>query len=194
MEIANATKSTVRRAKAEARPARTPGTPVTQRVAAEIQASLDSEWIPRIYRERVLSQRTRPFRLQTAHGNSKTRVSVEHTLLGVELKIGRRRMLCPDLATARYLAVFARAGCIEIAVPYNITKISRLADELETSWERMMLLATERADSMSRMLLSRVRLTLMANLRREIEVAGDGKQVALDVYPLIKSKSQAHSV
>ena len=52
-------------------------------------------------------------------------------------------MLCPDLATARYLAVFARLGVKLIAIPYDITKISQFADELESSWHRMFLLVDE---------------------------------------------------
>lgn len=199
MNITTTTKSTTRRTKTESRIAR-PRVPIVQRIAAEIALALDGEWIPHIYRERVLSQRTRPYQLQIKEGETRARVSVEHTLLGIELKIGRRRMLCPDLATARYLAVFARAGCAGVAVPYNITKISCLADEMETSWERMMLLATEHgdgdvsADSPGRASLSRIRLTLIANLRREIEAAGDGKQVTLDVYPFTKFKPRAHNI
>ncbi len=73
------------------------------------------------------------------------RVVIQHTLLGVELKLGRKRLLCPDLATARYLSVFARIGCQDVAVPYDITKISHLADELESSWYRMLLLADQEA-------------------------------------------------
>ena len=53
-------------------------------------------------------------------------------MLGIELKVANRRLLCPDLATARYLSVFARLGCDVIAVPYDITQISRIADELES--------------------------------------------------------------
>lgn len=199
MNLTSTTKSTARRAKTEPRIAR-PRAPIVQRITTEIESALDAEWIPRIYRERVLSQRTRPYHLQIKERETRARVSVEHTLLGIELKIGRRRMLCPDLATARYLAVFARAGCAGVAVPYNITKISRLADEMETSWERMMLLATEHgggdvgAGSPGRASLSRIRLALVANLRREIEAAGDGKQVALDVYPSTKSMSRAHNI
>ena len=74
------------------------------------------------------------------------RVEIQHTLLGVELKLGRKRLLCPDLATARYLSVFARLGCQDVALPYDITKISQLADELESSWYRMLLLAEQEAD------------------------------------------------
>ena len=63
-----------------------------------------------------------------------------HTLLGIELKIGNRALLCPDLATARYLAVFAQAGCEVIAMSFDITQISWILDELGSRWHRMMLL------------------------------------------------------
>src|SRR6266576_367787 len=92
----------------------------------QIKAQLDAAWLPLLYRERVLKSRTRAYKFPRLAVNA--RVEVHHTLLGIELKAGRRRMLCPDLATARYLSVFARAGCEFVAVPYDITKISQLAD------------------------------------------------------------------
>ena len=107
--------------------------------AEQVKTELAQTWLPRIYRERVRSERTRSYRFEGL--TRKARVEIQHTLLGVELKAGRRRLLCPDLATARYLSVFARAGCEQVAVPYDITKISQLADELESSWHRMLLLA-----------------------------------------------------
>ena len=102
--------------------------------AAQVKAELGDAWLPHIYRERIRSRRTRAYHF--AGLTSSSRVEIQHTLLGVELKIGRRRLLCPDLATARYLAVFARAGCPDFAVPYDITKISQLADELEWVGQR----------------------------------------------------------
>src|SRR5258708_1311482 len=106
-------------------------------ICAEIVGQLGPQALAAIYRERILSQRTRQYELRTARNAS---VEVLHTLLGIELKVGNRRLLCPDLATARYLAVFARLGCEVVAVPYDITQISRIADELESSWHRMLLL------------------------------------------------------
>src|SRR5580765_3547607 len=106
-----------------------------------IQEQLGESWLPRIYRERILKLRTRSYHFESA--KPAVRVDIQHTLLGVELKVGRRRLLCPDLATARYLSVFARLGCQDVAVPYDITKISHLADELESSWFRMLLLMDE---------------------------------------------------
>jgi len=96
----------------------------------QIQAKLGETWLPRIYRERILRLRTRSYHFETA--NPKARIDIQHTLLGVELKIGRRRLLCPDLATARYLSVFARVGATDVAVPYDITKISPLCAFINT--------------------------------------------------------------
>ena len=39
-----------------------------------------------------------------------------------------------------YLQVFARIGCQEVAIPYDITKISTIADDLESSWQKILLL------------------------------------------------------
>jgi hypothetical protein len=98
-------------------------------------------------------------------------------LLGVELKVGRKRLSCPDLATARYLAVFARLGVAAVAVPYDITRTSPLADELESSWQRMLLLIEHRASERSPALRARLRRTLIGAARREIEEAGAGAAV-----------------
>jgi hypothetical protein len=143
-----------------------------QQVAEEIKATLDEMWIPSIYREHIRSLRTRSSHLSAPP--KKTDVEIQHTLLGVELKIGRHRMMCPDLATARYLAVFARAGCPDVAVPYDISRISRLADELESAWHRMLLLVERAAAERSVAFRSRLRNLLIADVRREIEEAGAG--------------------
>src|SRR2546430_316380 len=91
----------------------------------EIEREMGDSWLPRIYRERVLSLRTRAYEFPARAKNAKA--EIHHTLLGIELKVGRRRLLCPDLTTARYLAVFARIGCRAAAIPYDITKISLVA-------------------------------------------------------------------
>ena len=131
--------------------------------------------MPRIYRERILKLRTRSYHFDNPSASA--HVVIQHTLLGVELKVGRKRLLCPDLATARYLSVFARIGCKDVAVPYDITKISHLADELESSWYRMLLLIEQEARAESGKLKSRVRGLLLAKVRAEIEEAGPGTRV-----------------
>ena len=140
--------------------------------AAQVKAELDDAWLPHIYRERIRSKRTRSYHF--AGLTKEPRVEIQHTLLGVELKAGRRRLLCPDLATARYLSVFARAGCEHVAVPYDITRISQLADELESSWHRMFLLADHHAAGKSEALRTRIRRVLVKNIKAEISAAGAG--------------------
>src|SRR2546425_7299240 len=141
-------------------------------VASEIEITMDESWLPRIYRERILKMRTRAYEFPALPKNATPQI--HHTLLGIELKVGRRRMLCSDLATARYLAVFARLGCKAIAIPYDITKISQVADELESSWHRMLLLAEQRGHHDSESARARVRRLLIDRVRDQIATAGAG--------------------
>ena len=142
---------------------------------AEIEHQLGDSWLPRVYREQILKIRTRSYQFpQLARGAAP---EIHHTLLGIELKVGRRRLFCPDLATARYLAVFARIGCKAVAVPYDITLISRLADELESSWHRMLLLAESTADDRSSVFRARIRRLLIGRVRDEIDAAGAGARI-----------------
>ena len=143
--------------------------------AEQVKRELGDAWLPHIYRDRVRSKRTRSYRF--AGLTRKTHVEIQHTLLGVELKTGRRRLLCPDLATARYLSVFARAGCEEVAVPYDITRISQLADELESSWHRMFLLAEHRAADKSESFKTRVGRILIDKIKVEVDEAGAGSSM-----------------
>ena len=167
---------------AQASTTETPGAKLKEplRVSAEaigtqIKESLGEAWLPRLYRERILTLRTRSHHLPMAAKDAP--VDVQHTLLGIELKVGRRRLSCPDLATARYLAVFARAGCTAVAVPYDITRISRLADDLESAWQRMLLLIEPFTEGRSRAFRSRLRTMLINDVRREIEQAGAGTAI-----------------
>ena len=143
--------------------------------AARIKAELGEAWLPNIYRDRVRKLRTRSYQFETLP--DKPRVEIQHTLLGVELKAGRRRLLCPDLATARYLSVFARARCELVAVPYDITKISQLADQLESSWRRMFLLVDHHTAGKSDAFKNRIRRLLVDDIRTEIIEAGAGASV-----------------
>ncbi|HKV36392.1 MAG TPA: hypothetical protein VJP89_18780 [Pyrinomonadaceae bacterium] len=143
--------------------------------AQQIRERLGETWLPRIYRERILKLRTRSYHF-AIEGTPK-RVLIQHTLLGVELKAGRKRLLCPDLATARYLSVFARMGAKDVAVPYDITKISQLADELESSWYRMLLLVDQEGKTKSTSFKNRVRGSLVAEIRAEITAAGAGTKI-----------------
>jgi hypothetical protein len=143
--------------------------------AAEVKTALGDAWLPELYRQRILTKRTRAYHFEGSP--NKARVQVQHTLLGVELKVGRRRLLCPDLATARYLSVFARAGCDNVAVPYDITKISQLADELESSWHRTFLLADHYTREEPDKVKMRLQRVLVENIAAEIAAAGAGPAV-----------------
>ena len=141
----------------------------------EIEERMSEFWLPAIYSQHILKLRTRSYDFPSLPRNSVP--EIQHTLLGIELKVGSKRMLCPDLATARYLAAFARAGCKAIAIPYDITKISRLADEIESSWHRMMLMADSLTNKRSVRFATRVRTMLVGKVREAIAAAGAGTRI-----------------
>src|SRR5438309_11853873 len=141
----------------------------------EIEETMGDSWFPRVYRELILKTRTRSYEFPTV--SKRADPQIYHTLLGVELKVGRRRILCPDLATARYLAVFVRLGSQAVAIPYDITQISVVADELESSWHRMLLLADGMTTDRTSAFRTRVRKLLIAKVREEIAAAGPGSRI-----------------
>src|SRR3979411_2619458 len=77
-------------------------------LVVEIENTMGASWLPTIYRDRILKLRTRSYVFAAAAKQRAKQSSpeIQHTLLGIELKVGHKRMLCPDLATARYLAIF----------------------------------------------------------------------------------------
>lgn len=129
-----------------------------------LRANLSELWIPEIYREKVRTLRTRSFTMNIAERENSPEIF--HTLLGIELKTGKVRIATPDLATARYLCVFVRLGCREVAVPYDISKISGIADLLETGWQRMNLMLHGTT--------TRTRNLAIKNVRTEIAEIGAG--------------------
>lgn len=146
----------------------------------DIKAALAEDWIPAIYEGRVRADRTRSYDLKIPRRENTA--EIQYTLLGIELKVGRRRFACPDLATARYLRVFARLGCSSFAVPYDITRISPVADELETAWQRT-LLALE-SNGMADM-----RQRIVKAIRDEIAAIGPG-----DAMPLFDRETRQRKV
>lgn len=141
-------------------------------LASVIETTMGDSWLPRIYRERILKLRTRAYEFPALPKNAAPQI--QHTLLGTELKVGRRRMQCPDLATARYLSVFARIGCQAAAIPYDITEISHVAAELESSWHRMLALAEEHSRDRPEGFRTRLRRLLIDKVRNEIAAGGAG--------------------
>ena len=141
-------------------------------IVGEIREKLANAWLPRIYKEKVRTQRTRAHQIEIP--KRENRAIIQHTLLGVELKVGSKRFSCPDFSTARYLQIFARIGCQAIAVPYDITKISTLADELESSWQKSLLLLEEAAQNKTASVRGRMRSSLIKEIREEIDEIGAG--------------------
>ena len=128
-----------------------------------------------IYREKIRTLRTRAYTLTISERENP--VEIQHTLLGVELKVGNIRLACPDLSTARYLQVFARLGCQEIAIPYDITKISTLADELESSWQQTLLHFEEITIGKTPSAIGRLRSGLVKDIRNELDEIGAGEKM-----------------
>ncbi|HKP68875.1 MAG TPA: hypothetical protein VJV05_06305 [Pyrinomonadaceae bacterium] len=137
----------------------------------EIQAAMGKDWLPAIYADEVRTLRTRSCSLDIPERENSA--DVMHTLLGIELKVGRHRFACPDLATARYMQVFARIGCREFAIPYDITKISTLADRLETAWQRSLLLIESRRSDLT----SRLRGGVLREIRSQVDAIGPGEKM-----------------
>ena len=71
--------------------------------------------------------------------------------------------------------VFAWLGCKSVAVPYDITKISSLADQLESSWHKMLLLVDKETKGKSSAVRGRLRAALIREVRQEIEEIGAGE-------------------
>lgn len=142
-------------------------------ITSEIRTRMGDDWLPAIYAGKVRTQRTRSYALDVPP--KENAAEILHTLLGIELKIGKKRFACPDLATARYLRVFARFGCTNVAVPYDITRISAIADELETAWQKTVLNVFEASKDDSPPARSRKLRAVLKILREEVEFIGAGE-------------------
>ena len=138
-------------------------------VVDDIRASLGNNWLADLYQE-VRNGRTRSYHLDIPAKENQPEIL--HTLLGIELKVGNRRFACPDLATARYLRIFARIGCSDFAVPYDITRISVVADAMDTAWHQMLLLVQRHKTSAIGS--ARTRSAMIRKLREEIREIGPG--------------------
>lgn len=139
---------------------------------SKLAESLGNDWLPTVYRDKIRSQRTRAIVIQVP--TRENECVIQHTLLGIELKVGKRRFACPDLATARYMRVFARIGCGEFAIPYDITKISGAADELETTYQKSLILLAESATDLSPKSANAARSKLIKTMRTELAEIGPG--------------------
>lgn len=86
-----------------------------------------------LYSSQVLATRHREVALR----GRKCRAMIMHTLLGFEVKAGRKRITCPDLITARYLRAFAEVGLVTVRIPYDPTVTKRLVSQVESALQRI---------------------------------------------------------
>jgi hypothetical protein len=142
-------------------------------LTAEIRSEMGDEWLPTIYHEKIRSGRTRSVSIEIPERENTA--LIEYTLLGIELKIGKRRFACPDLSTARYMRVFARIGCRDFAIPYDISQISGFADELETSWHRIELLLDKHTPEAGARSRSLARSKVIRGVRDQLREIGPGE-------------------
>lgn len=124
----------------------------------------------RLYCEDVLSGRTRSVRLL----GRKCSAKLMRTFLGYELKMGRKRVTCPDRTTAEYLKIFAELGLKEVQIPYDPTRTAALLPELQAAFSGLSRHLDERWDSSQRRRLAQRRL--YARVRRVLgKCAGEGE-------------------
>jgi hypothetical protein len=172
--------------------ARSPRPLGARQIADEIKMALADATIDVIYRDRVLTGRSRRYNLPRVRPESQ--IEITHTLLGIELKIGKRKLLCPDYATARYLSIFARLGGGAVAVPYDITSISAIADAMESSLQRMLLLAELLTPDRSSRIKVLVKRRLAADINEAVASFGAGSPFPEFADPLRRMRSTSDSV
>lgn len=143
----------------------------------QLRIDAGESWIPQIYAEKIRPLRTRSFEMEIPERENSP--AILKTLLGVELKVGRRRFACPNFDTSRYLAVFAQIGCREVAIPYDITQIPPLAELLEASLVDLIDDLNIASSSLSPQMQGRVRAKLFREMRDEIRSIGAGEMMPL---------------
>jgi hypothetical protein len=73
------------------------------------------------------------------------------------------------------MRVFARLGCRDFALPYDITQISGFADELETSWRRTELLVNESTSAATTRSRAFARSKVIRDIREQLREIGPGE-------------------
>lgn len=89
--------------------------------------------IEALYREHVLGGRVRFVSLP----GRKCSPRIMDTLMGFEIRAGAHKVICPDITSARYLAIFTELGLGRICIPYDPTRTARILPELEDSFRRV---------------------------------------------------------
>ncbi|HSR51810.1 MAG TPA: hypothetical protein VLV83_13355 [Acidobacteriota bacterium] len=88
------------------------------------------ERLARLYCGQVLPLRTRTVELL----GRKCQARIQYSFLGYEVKMGRKRVTCPDNVTARYVKMFAELGLKRVEIPYDPTRTAALLPRLEKAF------------------------------------------------------------
>lgn len=119
------------------------------------------ERIRQIYCLDVGSARTRDVTLL----GRKCDARIIQTFLGWEVKMGRKRVTCPDLVSARYVQLFACLGMKSVRIPYDPTRTRLILDGLEPCIERIRLIVEQESSSTDR------RRKRLRDVYRQVRVA-----------------------
>ena len=150
---------------------------------AKIRAEIGADWIPDIYTDSIRPLRTRSFEMEIVERENQPEIF--ETLLGMELKVGRRRFACPDINTARLMSVFASLGCRKVAVPYDITVMGGVSDRLEQAWSKTNEVIDKYSIGNSPQQRGRIRAAVIRVIREEIKASGAG-----DLMPLFNRSTR----
>ena len=108
-------------------------------IVIDSQIRDEVERIRQIYCTDVLQKKNR----QVGLLGRKCSPQVLYTFLGFELKMGRKRVHCPDVTSARYLQIFAEVGMHSARIPYDPSHTALLLPGLEHALNRIKALLLE---------------------------------------------------
>ena len=100
---------------------------------------LEMGCIEALYKEHVLGGRVRFVALPGRRCSPR----IMDTFLGFEIRAGSRKVVCPDITSARYLVIFTELGLDRVCIPYDPTRTARILPELEHSFRRVKEMLSE---------------------------------------------------
>lgn len=107
--------------------------PAAAGIVKGVEIRKQIEQIGQLYTDRVLSQHTRRVPLL----GRKCQPRIMYTFLGFEVKMGRKRVTCPDMGTARYLKLFAELGMDSVQIPYDPSQTAQIVPQLEAAFDQI---------------------------------------------------------
>jgi hypothetical protein len=111
-------------------PQKLPALPPWKQFVAEASRGEAFQRFLSIAREAIRDRKTRKVKLI----GRRCIPQIYKTFLGYEIIGARKRVLCPDMTTARYLRIFAEIGLKETALPYDVTRTQEVLPELERAY------------------------------------------------------------